>query len=219
MPAASPTYRSPVAGRRSPRWCWACPGAWNASSRRPSPRSIDAARARATGCGRRRSGEQRRTRRRARGRRRGARWSAAGRGRRGAGRRPRARRPRRSGTSSARSPTPPAWSRWMCVTTIVARSSGPIPSAASASTTVSAEVRGPGLDEARVLGEEGVGRGDPGVAGHPGVDGVHRAPRSTTSPWSEGPQPHRSPTRLHSASSSTACVVSLPRRRRLPRSS
>ena len=37
------------------------------------------------------------------------------------------------------SPTPPAWSRWMCVTTIVARSSGPTPSSASARTTRSAE--------------------------------------------------------------------------------
>ena len=37
------------------------------------------------------------------------------------------------------SPTPPAWSRWMCVTTTVARSVGPTPSPASASRTTGAD--------------------------------------------------------------------------------
>ena len=41
------------------------------------------------------------------------------------------------------SPTPPAWSRWMCVTTTVARSAGSIPSEASAARTTGAEVEVP----------------------------------------------------------------------------
>ena len=43
------------------------------------------------------------------------------------------------GNIAARSPTPPAWSRWMCVTTMVRRSPGPTPSAASASRTTGAD--------------------------------------------------------------------------------
>src|SRR5580704_11140076 len=47
------------------------------------------------------------------------------------------------GYMAAMSPVPPAWSRWMCVTTTVARSAAPTPRAASAACTTGADAAVP----------------------------------------------------------------------------
>ena len=125
------------------------------------------------GCARPGSAPARRTGRPARRRRPAGRWPSAGTGRPGAGRRARAPRPRRPGNICAMSPVPPAWSRWMWVTTTVARSRGPTPSAARASRTSGADGAVPGLDQARPVAADQVARGDPVVPGHPGVDLEH----------------------------------------------
>ncbi len=108
------------------------------------------------------------------------RCSSGGWGRPGDVRPVRAPRSRAAGNIVAMSPTPPAWSRWMWVTTTVARSPGPTPSAASASRTTGADGRRAGLHQARTVGEDQVSGGNLAVSSHPGVDLETSCPSGVT---------------------------------------
>ena len=61
----------------------------------------------------------------------------------------RARRSSPSGNAFATSPTPPAWSRWMCVTATPARSFGPMPELVERGEQHRHRALAPGLDEHR----------------------------------------------------------------------
>ena len=76
------------------------------------------------------------------------------------------------GKRAASAPTPPAWSRWMCVTTTCARSSGPDAPGRSSPAHDGAARWSARSRPARAVPGEQVGGGDPVAPGHHRVDPV-----------------------------------------------